>query len=114
MPPLRKSISTSLEGEAEANRLRALLEGALALPATAVPDVVEAPEAPAQEADRPDWSVTLDNVGRMAALLREQGERLAAAEARTQAAEVRAAEAETWLRRLHQAVLDGLPTAKRA
>jgi hypothetical protein len=123
MPPMRKSVSTSTEGEAEASRLRALLGRAFAAPAAEIdaePEVVselgdEAGEAaPEHPTERQDWSVTLDNVGRMTALLREHGARLAAAEARAQAAEARAAEAETWLRRLHQAVLDGLPTAKRA
>ena len=130
MPSTRKSLVTSAEGEAEASRLRAMLEGTFPTLATlraesegpALGD--EAIAAPSAETAQgllegssggsSDWAVTLANIAAMTAMLREHGERLAAAEARASRAEARAAEAETWLRRLHQAVLDGLPAARRA
>ncbi len=134
MPSTRKSLVTSAEGEAEASRLRAMLEGTFPTLATlraesegpALGD--EAIAAPSAETAQgllegslggssggsSDWAVTLANIAAMTAMLREHGERLAAAETRASRAEARAAEAETWLRRLHQAVLDGLPAARRA
>lgn len=57
-----------------------------------------------------DWSVTLSNIEQLSDAARSAMERLEAAELRADRAEKRAAEALLWLRRLHQAVLDGMPT----
>lgn len=61
-----------------------------------------------------DWSLTLTNIEQLSGAARSAVERLEAAELRAERAERRAAEALHWLRRLHQAVLDGMPTTTAA
>lgn len=55
-----------------------------------------------------DWSVTLKNIRELTAASREAKACVRAAEERAERAEARAKVAEHWLRRLHQAVLEGL------
>ncbi|MFC5554850.1 hypothetical protein [Methylobacterium iners] len=59
--------------------------------------------------DEFDWSVTLDNIRELTGTSREAEARVRAAEERAERAEARAKVAEHWLRRLHQAVLEGMP-----
>lgn len=116
---LKVEPAGSVEDEIE--RLRTIFS-------TALPASEDAPEAllhtPAHETDGTgisqfavpasafDWNVTLGNIHLLVRASQESEARLQAAEERARMAEARAAEAEHWLRRLHQAVLDGLPTAK--
>lgn len=55
-----------------------------------------------------DWSVTLGNINELTELAKSSDARIKAAEERAIHAEAKAKEAEFWLRRLHQAVLEGL------
>lgn len=56
-----------------------------------------------------DWSITLGNINLLSDSIKESNDRVAVAELRAEKAEKRSAELEQWLRRLHQAVLRGLP-----
>lgn len=56
-----------------------------------------------------DWSITLENIEQLSEAARSAYERLEAAELRAERAEKKAAEALHWLKRLNQAVLDGMP-----
>ena len=60
--------------------------------------------------DEFDWSATLGNIDELIRARDAATAKLHAAEVRAERAEARAAEAEQWLRRLHEAVLKGLPT----
>jgi hypothetical protein len=65
-----------------------------------------------QASGAPDWTQTLGNIRQLIQARKAAEARLVVAEERARSAEARAAEAEHWLRRLHKAVLEGLPGAK--
>ena len=63
----------------------------------------------ADAADEFDWSATLGNVDQLIQARDAARVKLQEAEERAERAEARAVEAEQWLRRLHEAVLKGMP-----
>ncbi len=67
---------------------------------------------PASPCEELDWSITLGNIAQLTNARKASEARRLAAEERAAHAEAKAKEAEHWLRRLHQAVLDGLPGTK--
>lgn len=121
MEPAQKREPVSDVGD-EVDRIRAIFFSAfpreteeLFPPQTSLPEpnptaaISVQPILPCEEFD---WSITLGNIAQLAKAAKKAEARILAAEGRATRAEAKAKEAEHWLRRLHQAVLDGLSDTK--